>query len=56
MSKMLTVTLIVGVDVPDDFDLDSPGGYQKALDLAAQDIKTRGESEIKDCVEEIMDN
>jgi hypothetical protein len=54
--KQLTVTLLVGVDVPDNFDLDAHGAYDKALTAAAKDITTRSESEIKDCVEEIMDN
>ena len=56
MSKMLTVTLLVGVEVSDGFDLDAPSGYSRALDIAAQDISTRSKSEIADCVEEIMDN
>ena len=54
--KTLTVTLLVAVDVPSSFDLDAPGGYNEALTLAAGDITTRSESEIKDCVEEIQEN
>jgi hypothetical protein len=54
--KTLTVTLLVSVEVSDGFNMDSPGGYNRALDIAAQDISTRSKSEIADCVEEIMEN
>lgn len=51
--KMITVTLVVGTEVSDDVDLDTSNGYSKALELAAQDVATRGVSEIVDVIVDI---
>ncbi len=51
--KTITVTLVVGVEVSDDVDLDTADGYSKALDLAAEDVAARGVSEIVDVIVDI---
>ncbi len=48
--KTVAVTIEVGVEVPDDVDLDTNDGYDKALDAAALDVSTRGRSEIKESI------
>lgn len=53
MSKMVSVTLQVGVEVPDDVDLDTGIGYDKAQELAAEDVATRGHSEIRESIVDI---
>ena len=51
--KIVSVTLQVGVGVPDDVDLDTTAGYEKALSAAGDDVSTRSSSEIIESITDI---
>lgn len=53
MSKMVSVTIQLGVLIPDDVDLDDALGYEHALGVVADDIVTRGFGEIKESITDI---
>lgn len=52
--KTVSVTLEFGTEIPDDTDLNTSDGYDKALELAAADVSTRGESEIRDAIIDVV--
>lgn len=53
MLKVISTTLQIETEVPDDVDLDTHAGHEAALMLVAQDVSTRSKSEIKNIVVDI---
>ncbi len=45
-----TVTLSIGVDLPNGVDISTSDKYDEAVRHAAEDIATRGVSEIIECI------
>lgn len=50
---MHAVTLTIGVDLPDGVDISTSDKYDEAVRFAAENIATRSESEIRECIDNI---
>ena len=54
-TKMVTVTASFGVEIPAELNLDDSKDYEKAMDVAAQDMHQRGYGEMLEAIDDICE-